>query len=101
MEYLIQEYLKSHNVTAINGVDYEIRDNLDERGVYISKWDIDIEQPSFSKEDIMRADKFLINMSKRINEYGSITQQMENIIENGLAAEQERVLTIKSKYPKE
>jgi len=38
---------------------------------------------------------------KRKKEYGSPSKQMENIIENGLAAEQERVLTIKSKYPKE
>ena len=37
----------------------------------------------------------------RIKEYGSNTHQIENIIENGLEAEQTRVQAIKDKYPKE
>ena len=40
-------------------------------------------------------------IANRKSEYGSNTHQIENIIENGLEAEQTRVQTIKEKYPKE
>ena len=39
-------------------------------------------------------------IANRQSEYGSNTQQIENIIENGLVAEQARVQAIKDKYPK-
>ena len=42
-----------------------------------------------------------IVISNRKSEYGSNTHQIENIIENGLEAEQTRVQAIKDKYPKE
>jgi len=37
---------------------------------------------------------------KRINEYGSIAEQIEYITENGLDAWQTKVNSIKAKYPK-
>ena len=37
----------------------------------------------------------------RKSEYGTTEYQIENIIENGLSAEQTRVQAIKDKYPKE
>jgi len=40
-------------------------------------------------------------ISKRINEYGSIAEQIEYITENGLDAWQSKVNSIKAKYPKE
>ena len=40
-------------------------------------------------------------IANRQSEYGSNTQQIENIIENGLEAEQTRVQTIKDANPKE
>jgi hypothetical protein len=40
-------------------------------------------------------------VSNRRAEYGTPRDQIENIIENGLSAEQTRVQTIKDKYPKE
>jgi len=40
-------------------------------------------------------------IANRKSEYGSNTHQIENIIENGLEAEQTRVQAIKDKYPKE
>ena len=40
-------------------------------------------------------------IANRKSEYGKPEQQIENIIENGLEAEQTRVQTIKEKYPKE
>jgi len=39
-------------------------------------------------------------VSNRKAEYGTPRDQIENIIENGLEAEQTRVQTIKDKYPK-
>ena len=39
-------------------------------------------------------------ISKRINEYGSIAEQIEYITENGLDAWQSKVAEIKTKYPK-
>ena len=41
-----------------------------------------------------------VQIRKRRAEYGLLKQQIENIIENGLEAEQARVQTIKDKYPK-
>jgi hypothetical protein len=38
---------------------------------------------------------------KRIEEYGSIAEQIEYITENGLDAWQSKVNSIKAKYPKE
>ena len=40
-------------------------------------------------------------IANRKSEYGTTEQQIENIIENGLSAEQTRVQAIKDKYPKE
>ena len=40
-------------------------------------------------------------IANRKSEYGTTEHQIENIIENGLEAEQTRVQTIKDKYPKE
>lgn len=39
-------------------------------------------------------------VANRINEYGSIEEQIEFITENGLKAWQDKVSDIKSKYPK-
>jgi hypothetical protein len=40
-------------------------------------------------------------INNRINEYGSIAEQIEYITENGLDAWQSKVNSIKAKYPKE
>ena len=40
-------------------------------------------------------------IANRKSEYGTTEHQIENIIENGLEAEQTRVQAIKDKYPKE
>ena len=44
--------------------------------------------------------RVLSYIEKRQAEYGSPQEQIENIIENGLAAEQTRIAAIKAKYPK-
>ena len=58
----------------------------------ISKADIEAMIPTVEAEEAV--------IANRKSEYGSNTQQIENIIENGLQAEIDRVQVIKNKYPK-
>jgi hypothetical protein len=73
--------------------------------VYIAKWNLDTPQPTQEQLDALetQADDYEYNLgqiAKRKAEYGSAESQMENIIENGLEAEQTRIQSIKDKYPK-
>jgi len=75
------------------------------QGAYIDEWNLDTAQPTQSQLDALetQADDYEFNLgqiAKRKDEYGSADQQMENIIENGLEAEQTRIQSIKDKYPK-
>ena len=77
----------------------------DGQGAYIKEWNLDIAQPTQAQLDALetQADDYEFNLgqiAKRKTEYGSADEQMANIIENGLEAEQTRVQTIKDKYPK-
>ena len=72
---------------------------------YIKEWNLDIAQPTQAQLDALetQADDYEFNLgqiSKRKAEYGTADEQMENIIENGLEAEQTRIQSIKDKYPK-
>jgi hypothetical protein len=73
--------------------------------VYIAEWNLDTAQPTKAQLNALDsdADDYEYNLDqieKRKAEYGSADQQMENIIENGLEAEQTRIQSIKDKYPK-
>ena len=75
------------------------------RGSDIDTIEIDwVDTAEISKADIQTKLTELNNdetiIANRKSEYGSNTQQIENIIENGLTAEQTRVQAIKDKYPK-
>ena len=75
------------------------------RGSDIDTIEIDwVDTAEISKADIQTKLTELNNdetiIANRKSEYGSNTQQIENIIENGLVAEQARVQAIKDKYPK-
>ena len=75
------------------------------RGSDIDTIEIDwVDTAEISKADIQTKLTELNNdetiIANRQSEYGSNTQQIENIIEIGLVAEQARVQTIKDKYPK-
>jgi len=77
----------------------------DGQGDYIAEWNLDTTQPTQAQLDALetQADDYEFNLNqiaKRKDEYGSTESQMENIIENGLEAEQTRIQTIKDKYPK-
>ena len=75
------------------------------QGAYIKEWNLDIAEPTQAQLDALetQADDYEFNLgqiAKRKAEYGSAEKQMENIIENGLEAEQTRIQSIKDKYPK-
>ena len=77
----------------------------DGQGDYIKEWNLDTAQPTQAQLDALetQADDYEFNLgqiAKRKAEYGTADQQMENIIENGLEAEQTRIQSIKDKYPK-
>ena len=75
-------------------------------GAYIKEWNLDSPaKPTDAQLNALEsdADDYEFNQAqieKRKAEYGSADQQMENIIENGLEAEQLRIQSIKDKYPK-
>jgi hypothetical protein len=46
MDFLIQKFLESKNITATNGIDYTLQD--DGVGAYIKTWNLDIRKPDFS-----------------------------------------------------
>jgi RPA family protein len=77
----------------------------DGQGDYIKEWNLDTAQPTQAQLDALetQADDYEFNLgqiAKRKAEYGNAESQMENIIENGLEAEQTRIQSIKDKYPK-
>jgi hypothetical protein len=77
----------------------------DGQGAYIKEWNLDTAQPTQAQLDALetQADDYEFNLgqiAKRKSEYGTPADQMENIIENGLEAEQTRIQSIKDKYPK-
>lgn len=77
----------------------------DGQGDYIKEWNLDTAQPTQAQLDALetQADDYEFNLgqiAKRKAEYGTAEKQMENIIENGLEAEQTRIQSIKDKYPK-
>ena len=77
----------------------------DGQGAYIKEWNLDTAQPTQEQLDALetQADDYEFNLgqiAKRKAEYGTAEKQMENIIENGLEAEQTRIQSIKDKYPK-
>lgn len=76
------------------------------QGHFIHEWNIDsIAKPTDAQLDALtdKADDIDYNekqLVKRKAEYGTLEQQMENVMENGVTAEKNRVQAIKDKYPK-
>ena len=78
----------------------------DGNGAYIKEWNLDIAQPTDAQLSAVEsdADKMERNyqvIATRKKLYGSLEKQIENIIENGLQAEIDRVNQIKTDNPKE
>jgi len=86
--------------------DVMLEDKNDGKGAYIKQWNLDIAQPTDaqllaveSDADKMERNNQVIATRKQL--YGSLEKQIENIIENGLEAEIDRVNQIKTDNPKE
>lgn len=77
-------------VKTVNGKHYLLTP-ADEAEIAQREADYDAKAPERALAAVIAARKA---------EYGTVEQQLENIIENGLAAEQVRVAGIKEKYPK-
>jgi hypothetical protein len=84
----------------------EVKLQDDGNGAYIKEWNLDIPKPTDAQLNALetQANEVESNQAQlqnRINEYGSIAEQIEYITENGLDAWQTKVAGIKAKYPKE
>jgi hypothetical protein len=85
--------------------DNDVKLQNDGQGDYIKDPNLDIAEPTQEQLNALetQADDYEFNLgqiAKRKAEYGSLEQQMENIMENGVTAEKNRVQSIKDKYPK-
>ena len=102
------KYLEANSKTWNNErSNITLQNDSDGNGPYIHTWNVDgltkptNEQLATYNASATTEESNQIAISNRRNEYGELRNQIENIIENGLEAEQARVQTIKEKYPKE
>ena len=102
----IKEYCKANGVSNVDFLkDVRLVDHSDGTGVHIEHWGLDIAQPTDEQlasyetaANTAEANAQVIATRKSL--YGSNEQQIANIIENGLEAEQARVAQIKADNPK-
>ena len=83
----------------------DVRLQDDGNGAYIKEWNLDIAQPTEAQLNALesQANDYEYNqgqIQKRQIEYGSPSEQMEFITENGLTAWQTKVTEIKTRFPK-
>jgi len=104
----IKKYLEA-NSKAVSEFEKNIvlQDDRDGKGNYIRTWNVDgLEKPTDEQlatyeSSATTEENNNVVITNRQSEYGTPEHQIENIIENGLEAEQTRVQAIKEKYPKE
>ena len=85
--------------------DVILKDDGNGLGPYIKEWNLDIAQPTEAQLNALesQANDYEYNqgqIQKRQIEYGSPSEQMEFITENGLTAWQTKVTEIKTRFPK-
>ena len=85
--------------------DVLLQDDSNGLGPYIKEWNLDIAQPTEAQLNALesQANDYEYNqgqIQKRQIEYGSPSEQMEFITENGLTAWQTKVTEIKTRFPK-
>ena len=103
----IKLYCKENGISNIDFMkDVILHDNSDNNGAYIKEWNLGIAQPTDEQlatyeSSAQTEENNNVVIANRKSEYGTTEHQIENIIENGLSAEQTRVQAIKDKYPKE
>jgi hypothetical protein len=100
----IKEYAKAQGVADVDFLeDVKLQD--DGQGAYIKEWNLDIAKPT---DEVLNQYEAAANtaeanqqvIQKRLQEYGTIAQQIEYITENGLEAWQNKVQQIKTDNPK-
>ena len=101
----IKLYAKENGINNIDFLNDVIIED-DGSGAKIVDWNLDIAKPTVEQLNSYESaatteENNNAVIANRKSEYGSNTHQIENIIENGLQAEQTRVQAIKDKYPKE
>ena len=99
----VKKYLDANSKTWD---DAKVSLQNDGSGDYIKSWSYDIAEPTAEQlatyeSSATTEENNNIVIRNRKSEYGTTEHQIENIIENGLEAEQTRVQAIKDKYPKE
>ena len=85
--------------------EVKLQDDGNGLGPYIKEWNLDIAQPTEAQLNALesQANDYEYNqgqIQKRQIEYGSPSEQMEFITENGLTAWQTKVTEIKTRFPK-
>ena len=102
----IKEYCKANGVSDVDFLnDVKLQDDSNGQGAYIAEWNLDIAQPTAEQlasyeTAANTAESNAQVIATRKSLYGSNEQQIANIIENGLEAEQARVAQIKADNPK-
>ena len=102
----IKSYCEANGVSNVDFMkDVMLQDDSDGNGAYIKEWNLDISQPTDAQlasyeTAANTAESNARVIATRKSLYGSNEQQIENIIENGLEAEQTRVAQIKADNPK-
>ena len=105
----VKKYLEDNSKTfETEQSNILLQNDNDGNGDYIKSWNVsgglakptDEQLATYNSSATTEENNNVVIANRKL-EYGSNTQQIENIIENGLEAEQTRVQTIKEKYPKE
>ena len=103
----IKKYLADNGVSSVDfTTDVLLQDDSNGQGPYIKEWNIDgVAKPTSDQLDAFETaantdESNAQDVATRKALYGSIETQIENIIENGLEAEQTRVNQIKADNPK-
>jgi hypothetical protein len=85
--------------------DVRLEDASDGRGAYIKEWNVAEAQPTDEQLDALDAQATTLEINNQViatrkGLYGTLEQQIENIMENGLQSEIDRVNQIKTENPK-
>lgn len=100
----IKEYAKAQGVANVDFLkDVMLQD--DGQGAYIKEWNLAIAKPSDEQLNAYEAsandaEYNAGQIAKRVAEYGSSSDQLAYIMENGVDAFVAKQQTIKDKYPK-
>ena len=103
---LIREYAKANGVANVDfTTDVMLQDDSNGQGAYIKEWNLDIAKPTDEQlatyETVANtAEANAQVIADRKAAYGSPEDQIQNIIEQGLEYEQNRVAGIKAANPK-